>query len=98
MHQLGLASGLVRGALAALRVPVVLLDPAIWKRRAGVTADKASSLEMARSTWPDMAALFRRKRDDGRAEAALIGLAQLQAGGITLTGMHPVERNWLLFD
>lgn len=98
MHGLGMASGLVLGVLAALRVPVVLLLPAHWKRRVGVTADKTSSLEMARLLWPDMAALFRRKRDDGRAEAALIGLAQLQAGGVKLTGMHPQERNWLLFE
>lgn len=44
-----------------------------WKKAAGVGADKATSLARATMRWPDLSDLWRRKKDDGRAEAALIG-------------------------
>jgi hypothetical protein len=78
-HTLGLHSGLVRGVCAALGLPVALLPPRGWKAALGLTADKAGSLALARRTWPEHAETrFARARDEGRAEAALIGLAHIR--------------------
>ena len=46
--------------------------PQVWKKAAGVTADKQTSLDLAIELWPDHAAKFARKKDADRAEAALI--------------------------
>jgi crossover junction endodeoxyribonuclease RuvC len=75
----GGAKGVLEGVLAAAGVPVAFLTPPQWKRLAGIAPGKAGAKEAARSEairrWPAKAALFSRIRDDGRAEAALIGLA-----------------------
>jgi crossover junction endodeoxyribonuclease RuvC len=68
----GLSYGLVRGVLAALRVPVHLVTPNEWKRRLRLPADKHAARIMAARLFPRDAKLFARARDDGRAEAALI--------------------------
>lgn len=44
-----------------------------WKRDLGLTSDKGEALALAARRWPKESALvLTRKRDDGRAEAALI--------------------------
>jgi hypothetical protein len=76
----GDAKGVVRGCLAAAAVPAVYIAPAQWKRVVGVPPGKDMK-DMARSVainrWPGHADKFKRKCDDGRAEAALIGIAGL---------------------
>jgi hypothetical protein len=76
----GDAKGVVRGCLAAAAIPAVNITPAQWKRVVGVPPGKDMK-DMARSVainrWPGQADKFKRKCDDGRAEAALIGLAGL---------------------
>ena len=66
------ATGVVEGVLAGLGWPVHTVTPATWKRGLGLGKDKAASRAMAARLWPDMADRFKRVRDDGRAEAALI--------------------------
>jgi crossover junction endodeoxyribonuclease RuvC len=68
----GQTHGTLLGVLGALSVPVVHVTPAKWKRTFGLTSDKERSRRMAIELWPTMAGHFARKRDDGRAEAALI--------------------------
>lgn len=64
---------MVAGVLAGLGTPVTYVQPAVWKRRAGlIGASKSASRHLATATWPDHAPAFRKARDDGRAEAALI--------------------------
>jgi crossover junction endodeoxyribonuclease RuvC len=74
----GRAAGVVAGVLAAAAIPAVYLTPPQWKRLVGVPPGKDRK-DMARSKainrWPDKAALFKRKCDDGRADSCLIGLA-----------------------
>jgi crossover junction endodeoxyribonuclease RuvC len=74
----GRCKGVVEGILAACGVPVAFLTPPQWKRLVGIAPGKAAK-DAARSEairrWPGKAALFSRAKDDGRAEAALIGLA-----------------------
>jgi crossover junction endodeoxyribonuclease RuvC len=76
----GDAKGVVRGVLAAAAIPTIFITPVTWKRVVGVPPGKDMK-DMARSNainrWPSKAQLFARKMDDGRAEAALIGLAGL---------------------
>jgi crossover junction endodeoxyribonuclease RuvC len=74
----GDAKGVVRGCLAAAAIPATFITPVQWKRVVNVPPGKDMK-DMARSNainrWPGKAELFKRKMDDGRAEAALIGLA-----------------------
>jgi crossover junction endodeoxyribonuclease RuvC len=69
----GHSLGIIEGALAALGVPYRLVSPPVWKKRAGLTGkDKAASRSLAGQLYPDHADRFKRVKDDGLAEAALI--------------------------
>ena len=74
MFAFGEALGLVRGVFAGLRVPQHLVPPATWKRDLKVPTGKDGSRAMAAQLWPLNASEFKRVKDDGRAEAALIAL------------------------
>ncbi len=80
----GRTRGIIEGVLAAIGVPLEMIAPPVWKRCAGIAPgkeNKDSARSVAISRWPSQAALFARKCDCDRAEAALIGLA-----GLTLDG------------
>ena len=72
MFAFGEAFGLARGVLSGLRVPTYTVQPARWKKAMGVNAGKDGSRAKAAQLWPAAAMEFRRVKDDGRAEAALI--------------------------
>lgn len=72
MFSFGRSVGILEGVIAALGYPLVMVRPATWKRAAGVPADKDAARLMATRLWPDQSAMFSRKKDDGRAEAALL--------------------------
>jgi len=74
MFAFGQAAGIVEGVIAAVTNNVIYVRPQSWKRHFNLTQDKDASRNMAMSLWPDKADWFKRKKDDGRAEAALIGL------------------------
>jgi crossover junction endodeoxyribonuclease RuvC len=74
MFNFGRGYGQIEGVLAALGVPVTLVTPTKWKAAMGVSADKSSSRSRAAQLWPGLAGTFARVKDDGRAEASLIGL------------------------
>lgn len=65
------AHGTFLGVVGALGIKTALISPKKWKKELELTSDKNESLEMARMLWPD-SAMFKRKRDHNRAEAALI--------------------------
>lgn len=69
----GYAAGLLEGVATALGMPVEIVFAAVWKRRAGVSKDKGAVRQMASRFWPGAAGKFHRVKDDGRAEAALLG-------------------------
>jgi len=72
-YSLGLNSGIVIGVVQALGIPLERVRPQVWKKAMGLTGKpKAASRGMATELWPDYADQFRRVKDDGRAEAALI--------------------------
>lgn len=69
--------------------------PATWKRGMGLlAAGKDGARAMASRMWPQHAGLFKRVKDDGRAEAALLaewGRRRLRAeGGIAQKDMADV--------
>lgn len=73
MFAFGYSAGVLEGVCAAAAVSVVFAHPATWKRAMGVTADKGTSRLAACRMWPTKHQLFARVKDDGRAEAALLG-------------------------
>lgn len=70
----GVNYGRILGVLAALERPVVHVTPATWTRGLHVGADKAAHRRRAMDEWPEVADRFARVKDDGRADACLIGL------------------------
>jgi crossover junction endodeoxyribonuclease RuvC len=72
MFNFGAAYGTVIGVVAALKIPVHFVTPAKWKKHFGLPADKEAARARALQLWPARAELFARKKDHGRAEAALI--------------------------
>lgn len=64
--------GVLMGALAWRSIPVVEVAPAKWKAALNLSSSKSASREQASRIFPDDAHQWKRVRDDGRAEAALI--------------------------
>ena len=73
--------GIVLGVLGALGVPITLIQPAQWKSTYGLrratdeshASTKTRARELAARLWPEHAAEFSKVKNDGRAEACLIG-------------------------
>lgn len=80
----GYGAGLWHGVAAHFypKFRVEFVPPAAWKKALGVTADKDTSLTLARNLFPDMAPNLKRKMDDGRAEALLIAYYQMKFGSL----------------
>lgn len=68
----GRSKGVLEGVFGQAHRPIEYVTPAKWKRDLRLTKDKGACRQRAAELWPDDAALFRRVKDDGRAEAALI--------------------------
>lgn len=65
--------GSVKGIVVALGIPMTLIPSATWKARMGLRgADKDTSRQRAMQLFPSHAERFKRKKDDGRAEATLL--------------------------
>ena len=75
----GYGYGLWIMAAAMLRVPLEVVRPQEWKRDVGIPAGspKDYSRAIASRLYPGIASQFKRVKDDGRAEAVLIGHAWL---------------------
>lgn len=68
----GYNAGILLGVLNALNIKVLKVKPAVWKSALGLTSSKKLSLELAKETFPFYLQYFKRAKDDGRAEAALL--------------------------
>ena len=68
----GRAAGVLEGVLAALDIPFTLIPPQTWTKAMRLFGGKDGSRARAQELFPDQAHLFARKKDDGRADAALI--------------------------
>jgi crossover junction endodeoxyribonuclease RuvC len=72
MFSFGQSYGAIRGVLAGLRVPITMVTPAKWMRDLKLTGGKDGNRQRAAELFPAYAASFSRKKDDGRADAALL--------------------------
>lgn len=70
----GFGAGVLHGVLAALGIRVYSVKPATWKLAYGLSSNKDESRALAVKKFPNLASQLARKKDDGRAEAALLAL------------------------
>ena len=68
----GFGAGVLEGVAIGLGLPIEMIRPAVWKKASGTPADKGACRQMASRLWPGKAQDFRRVKDDGRADAALL--------------------------
>lgn len=84
MFSFGHAAGVVAGVLGALAIPVTLVTPQAWKKRAGLIGqDKDAARSRAIQLWPTWRALDLKAKGQALADAALIarfGAASEEAG------------------
>jgi crossover junction endodeoxyribonuclease RuvC len=79
----GRAVGAIEAVIACCKVPLTIVEPSMWKKFHGLhrapgqteTEVKEASRQRALQLFPAAHALFARKMDHGRAEAALLALA-----------------------
>lgn len=64
--------GIVYGVVVGYGLPIQIVTVQRWKKAMGATADKDLSRKLAMSAFPEQADHLTRKKDNGRAEAALI--------------------------
>jgi len=74
MFRFGQSYGATQMAVAAHKIPMQFVTPAKWKSCLGLSRDKGVSRSLASQRFPKQADLFKRVKDDGRAEAALLAL------------------------
>lgn len=74
MFRFGVGVGVLRGVLGSYLIPTFSVTPSVWKGLLNLTSNKNDSLLKAKKMFPDSAHFFTRKKDDGRAEAALLAL------------------------
>lgn len=75
--EMGYGVGLIHMACTIAKLTVEMVQPATWKRKLRVPADKKGATERAELLFPQQRELFRGSRGgflDGRAEAAMIAL------------------------
>lgn len=72
MFAFGESFGIVKGVLAGRNIKIGMVTPGKWKKAMEVNASKDGSRARALQLWPNFAEAFKRVKDDGRAEAALI--------------------------
>lgn len=83
MFRFGEGYGIIQGILAAYQLKTLMPPPAVWKAWHSLSSDKELSLKRAREFWPTEAQqYFSRKKDNGRAEAALLAVYGAQALGL----------------
>lgn len=69
----GTGYGILIGIVAALHIPAVFWPSSMWKKTLRLSSNKEYSRQRAMERWPDQTEIFKRKKDEGRAEAALLG-------------------------
>src|SRR5262245_16773827 len=78
----GRATGALEAAVTLCAIPLEIIEPTAWKRFWKLPPkDKERSRQRALELFPAAHALLARKRDHGRAEAALIALTSVRHRG-----------------
>jgi crossover junction endodeoxyribonuclease RuvC len=75
----GRAIGEIEATVTLCSIPMILVEASLWKRRLHLPGkSKELSRQRALQLFPSQHALLARKRDHGRAEAALLVVASLE--------------------
>jgi crossover junction endodeoxyribonuclease RuvC len=75
MFSFGHAAGVIQGVLGAFRIPVKMVTPQSWKKKAGLTGkNKDASRTLAIQMWPDWRELDKKGVGQAYADAAFIAL------------------------
>lgn len=73
-YNFGWSCGVLEGVVGALHIPFTYVTPMKWKKAMQCPKDKDSARMRASQLLPDYAHNWPLKKDDGKAEAALIAL------------------------
>jgi crossover junction endodeoxyribonuclease RuvC len=74
----GRAVGAIEAVIACCGIPLTIVEPTAWKKFHALRGgDKEAGRQRALQLFPSAHALLARKKDHGRAEAALIALSGL---------------------
>jgi len=73
MFSFGRSLGIIEGILAAYNIPSTYVMPSAWTKGIGRGAGKDASRSRACELYPSHQKSFARVKDDGRADAVLIG-------------------------
>jgi crossover junction endodeoxyribonuclease RuvC len=68
----GRSLGIVEGVVASFGIATTIVPPVTWQKAVNVRGGTDGSRARAMELFPAYANLFARKKDDGRADAALI--------------------------
>jgi crossover junction endodeoxyribonuclease RuvC len=79
MFSFGRSLGIIEGIIAAYNIPVTFVTPGVWTKGIGRGAGKDASRARACELYPSHQQRFARVKDDGRADAVLIGAWWLKA-------------------
>jgi crossover junction endodeoxyribonuclease RuvC len=75
MFSFGHSAGVIQGVLGAYRLPVKMVTPQSWKKRAGLIGkDKEASRTLAIQMWPEWRDLDKKGAGQAFADAAFIAL------------------------
>lgn len=69
----GRSAGVIEGVLAALEIPITYVTPTKWQQSMSRGIGKDASRHRAMELYPSFSDYFKLKKNDGRAEAVLIG-------------------------
>ena len=73
MFSFGHSAGVIQGVLGAFEIPVTMVTPSQWKKRAGLVGqDKDASRVLAIQMWPSWRELDKKGAGQAYADAALI--------------------------
>jgi len=85
----GRAVGAIEAVIALCGVPLTIIEPTAWKKFHGLRGgDKEASRQRALQLFPAAHEMLARKKDHGRAEAALIASVPIQGIGAA-AGLAP---------
>ena len=79
MFSFGRSFGLIEGIVGAYEIPATYVMPSVWTKGIGRGLGKDASRARACELYPSHQKSFARVKDDGRADAVLIGAWWLKA-------------------
>ena len=75
MFSFGHSAGVIQGVLGAFKIPVIMVTPQTWKKRAGLLGqNKDASRTKAIQMWPSWRELDKKGVGQAYADAAFIAL------------------------